>query len=89
VVRQAPDGKSFVLDIQAGPRVGHVLLAACEFEGNSYLSLPGTMHAFEHIFDLVLFCHYNPFNFKNINDSNVSITLSLAMTKHAERINKV
>eukprot|EP00047_Mylnosiga_fluctuans_P002894 m.226418 g.226418 ORF g.226418 m.226418 type:complete len:1450 (+) comp11421_c0_seq1:361-4710(+) len=88
VVRKSPDSKSFVMDVQAGPRVGHVLLSKVEFKGHEFYNLPGTTHAFEHIYDLILFCHYNAFNFKNINESSVSITLSLAMSKRAQQINE-
>lgn len=76
------------MDVQAGPRIGHVLLSHVQHKGVPYFLLPGTPHLFEHIYDLVLFCHYNPFVFEKI-DGKVVITLSIEMAKKAEKINIV
>jgi hypothetical protein len=89
ILRASKTGDSHILDVQAGPRVGHVLLAQVMLESNAYHRLPGTVHVFQHLYDLVRFCHYNSFNFKGVNEDNVYITLSLAMSKRAELINKV
>lgn len=77
------------MDVQAGPRIGHVLLSHVKNEeGVTFYQLPGTVHMFEHLYDLVLFCHYNPFIFEKI-DGTIAITLSIAMAKKAEKINIV
>lgn len=88
ILRPSPAGDAHVLDVQAGPRVGHVLISHVHLESVIYYRLPGTKHLFQHLFDLVRFCHYNSFNFKTI-ESDVSITLSVAMAKHADEINEV
>jgi hypothetical protein len=88
VVRPAAAGDSHVMDVQAGPRIGHVLLTHANIDGVTYYHLPGTPHYFEHVYDLVLFCHYNPFIFEKI-DGQIVITLSIAMAKKAEKINVV
>ena len=77
-----------MMDVQAGPRIGHVLLSHVNVDNVSYFQLPGTPHLFEHMYDLVLFCHYNPFVFEKI-DGTIVITLSIAMAKKAEKINIV
>ena len=89
ILRPNPAKDSYILDVQAGVRVGHVLLAEVQLEGAIYCRLPGTLHLFQSLYDLVLFCHYNSFTFKNIDNGSVSISLSVAMTKRAEQINKV
>jgi hypothetical protein len=89
ILRATHSGDTHILDVQAGPRVGHVLLTQILLVETPYHVLPGTSHVFEHLFDLVRFCHYNPFNFRGVNEDNVFITLSLAMSKRAEFINKV
>lgn len=86
VVRPAAAGDSHVMDVQAGPRIGHVLLTHVTEDGLTYFHLPGTPHFFEHVYDLVMFCHYNPFIFEKI-DGQIIITLSIAMAKKAEKIN--
>eukprot|EP00048_Salpingoeca_helianthica_P017246 m.236246 g.236246 ORF g.236246 m.236246 type:complete len:738 (-) comp20502_c0_seq1:110-2323(-) len=86
VVRPAAAGDSHVMDVQAGPRIGHVLLSHITIDSITYFHLPGTPHYFEHLFDLVMFCHYNPFIFEKI-DGKIVITLSIAMAKKAEKIN--
>jgi hypothetical protein len=88
VIRPSAAGDSHVLDVQAGPRIGHVLLSHVMFEDQTYYQLPGTPHVFENIYDLVLFCHFNPFVFEKI-DGTITITLSIAMAKKAEKLNVV
>ncbi len=75
IVRMSSAGDCHILDVQAGMRVCHVQLLHVPFEGVTYYKLPGTVHFFEHIFDLVLFCHYNPFQFNFEGMAPEGITL--------------
>ncbi len=77
------------MDVQAGPRIGHVLLPHIIKDGILFFRLPGSPHLFQHLFDLVRFCHYNPFYFENINTEGTNITLSIAMANHAEKLHEV
>jgi len=87
IVRMSSKG-GVVLDVQAGPRVGHVLLDTSEYDSKSYFHLPGTKHYFSSIYDLVMFCHYNTFNFQNINEADVEISLSVTMSDRAKILNE-
>ena len=77
---------SYMLDVQAGPRIGHVLLAQIMRDEMMYVRLPGTPHVFQHLFDLVRFCHFNPFHFEKIGtgDSSSAINLSIVMSNRAD-----
>eukprot|EP00047_Mylnosiga_fluctuans_P004594 m.235460 g.235460 ORF g.235460 m.235460 type:complete len:763 (-) comp12828_c0_seq1:115-2403(-) len=86
VVREASTKDCHILDVQAGGRVCHVQLLHVLVNKLKYYKLPGTPHMFEHLMDLVLFCHYNPFHFNYEGMSKEGITLSLAMARRAEQM---
>eukprot|EP00051_Salpingoeca_urceolata_P010256 m.124990 g.124990 ORF g.124990 m.124990 type:complete len:1001 (+) comp16640_c2_seq1:98-3100(+) len=88
VIRGAPEASTdYVLSVQAGPRVAHVLLRSATTGGRFYWRLHANSAWFEHIFDLVLYCSVEPFCFKAL-DPHASIKLNLLAAEKAEEINR-
>ena len=77
----------YSLDVQAGPCAGHVVLSTIEIDARSYFHMPDALHFFASIYDLVLFYHYNSFQYPDMTDSNLPITLSVMMSDHAKTLN--
>ena len=88
LIRLPSNPMHFMLDVLAkpssGPRVGHVLLPQILRDGTLFTRLPGTPHVFQHLFDLVRFCHFNPFHFDW--DQDVAVNLSIALANRTDRL---
>lgn len=89
VIRKAPNRPNdLALSVQAGPKVCHVLLRGVDHDGKTYKNVSPTAEHFEHVYDLVKYCHHEPFHFKAI-DEKENIYLLLDAAKEADAINQV
>eukprot|EP00730_Choanoeca_flexa_P006691 TRINITY_DN12204_c0_g1_i6.p2 TRINITY_DN12204_c0_g1~~TRINITY_DN12204_c0_g1_i6.p2 ORF type:complete len:386 (+),score=55.99 TRINITY_DN12204_c0_g1_i6:2373-3530(+) len=88
IVRKGPQQGEFVLSVQSGIRVCHVLLRAVKYRTGPVLyNIYPTPQWFESLYDLVLFCSYQPFYFSKLDATN-EITLSLAASSKAQKLNR-
>lgn len=85
LIRQGDKKGEYILSVQAGVKVCHVLLCSEIYNGTVLFNVHPTPHFFEHLYDLVLFCSYQPFHFEALGSD--LITLNLESAKTAERIN--
>eukprot|EP00043_Microstomoeca_roanoka_P009718 m.92613 g.92613 ORF g.92613 m.92613 type:complete len:768 (+) comp14671_c0_seq1:195-2498(+) len=85
IIRRATQRGQYVLSVQAGPRVCHVLIRAIAKDSTILYNVYPTPQWFENLYDLVLFCSYQPFQFPDLEGSG-AITLSLEASQRAERL---
>lgn len=85
IIRKSAD--TLAIAIQCGPmvhnKISHIRLNKCNMKGKEWYNVVPTIHYFEHVYDLIFYCHYCPFHITNMSSENV-ITLSLAAALEAE-----
>lgn len=85
LIRKADTKGEYVMSVQAGVKVCHVLLRSELHDRAVLFNVHPTPHFFEHLYDLVLFCSHQPFHFEALGSD--LITLNLKSAETAAKIN--
>lgn len=86
VVRDVPDAPGdFALTLKAGGKMRNMLLKRSLVGSKQYWNVHPTKQYFAHLFDLVAFCHREPFRF----EGGLTVPLNIKAVRQAEEMHRV